>query len=307
MRSDEAKGKRMSFTNLAMDSPTSTIPVPRTGKKMSFTDLADGTESKSINFDAGFFEDSEKDEEDGSPIPGEYDEESAEESQSDDDDDDDDDSPAASSQQKKVVIVEVKVPSNARVGQIVNVRYYDRMYNVAIPRQAIGKEKFKTKIEIDLSNPEEGKAFVHGYGLYRQTRAGVFKMWKHVYLLCTPRSLVVYKSERDYRDNTGIIDDIHIHSMCEIGKMYAKEDRASKRKVWQMKILENDPQTNRDAIRDLGLWKMDPRLPITERIKIGAVEGESGKLLLVKMRTMLQDRVKKLQQINLARSCVKNM
>ena len=87
--------------------------------------------------------------------------------------------------------------------------------------------------------------------------------------------------------------------------MYSKEDRASKREVWQMKILENDQESNKDEIRDLRLWKMDPRIPIKERMKIGAVDG--GKKLLEDIRAMLQERLKKMQQVALAKNCVRDM
>lgn len=180
------------------------------------------------------------------------------------------------------------------------------MYKVAIPRSAIGKKSFKTKIVIDTSDSTEGKNFITGYGLLRQSRV-VYKMWKHVYMCCTPTSLTIYESERDYRNGTGIVDEFRVHALCEFGKMYSKEDRASKRQVWQMKILENDQESNKDEIRDMRLWKMDPRIPIKERMKIGAVDGVRGKKLLEDIRAMLQERLKKLQQVALAKNCVRDM
>jgi len=294
------KNKRASFSDLMMDSPS--VPVPQSGKRMSFTDIADGTKKNvSIDFDAGFFNDETEPKNDD--VTSDASSSSSSSSSSEEEDDDD----TQDKNTKKVVVLKVKVPRNARVGQVVNVRHYDRMFTVKIPHAAIGKKSFKVKIEIDTSKPDEGKNFITGHGLLRQSRV-VYKMWKHVYFCCTPTSLTVYESEEDYRKNTGIVDTIKLHTLCEIGKLYAKEDRASKRQVWQMKIMENElNSSNQAAIRDHKLWKMDPRVPITERVKIGAVEGHHGKKLLMDIRAMLQQRLKKLQQVALAKSCVRNM
>ena len=289
---DIVQQKRASFSDL-VGSP---LPVPTSGKRTSFTDIVD--------FDAGFFDDTPE------PATNKFIEDTSDlessSSSSSSDDDDSDVEDVVKEETKKVVVVKVKVPKNARVGQFVNVRHYDRMYKVAIPRVAIGKKSFKAKIEIDTSDPAEGKNFITGYGLLRQSRV-VYKMWKHVYICCTPTTLTIYESERDYRSNTGIVDEFKVHTLCEFGKLYSKEDRASKRHVWQMKILENDQDSNRDEIHDLRLWKMDPRIPIKERMKIGAVDGDRGKKLLEDIRTMLQERLKKMQQVALAKTCVRDM
>ena len=286
-----------SSSSAAVSSSTVTPAVSskKNRKRMSFSDLVGGDanppKETTSDEDFVFFE-------------------AEVEANEDNDEDETDEAENDADEQKKASgtrIIRVKVPPGAKPGQIVQVRDGVRMFNVSVPADA-AKRGFGTfPVEVAHENTHSSRAkFLHGIALYRTGR--LLKSWRSIYVSYTHDGfLTLFGSREDFLRNRNIIDQVRIHGFMQVGKIYLKEDsgRSKLGNVWQMKILENDVQANREKIKVMKLWKLDDRLDVRERIKLGAFNGVEGKGFLENLQEHMTKRIMRLQKANLANTQTK--
>eukprot|EP00939_MAST-03C_sp_MAST-3C-sp1_P004208 g4208.t1 len=298
--------KKMSFSDLVAPSPS--VEMSKTkAKRLSFTDI--------IGEDNDF--ETEKRRDSGDEFADPFGEE---EGYGDDDDDDDDDdgsdgdedgtkesevlSSRSESQETTTKVIRVRVPSGAKPGQIARIVYEGSAYNVAIPADAAkrGFGTFPVEVAVGrVSRSSESSGFVHGEVMIRQGR--VFKKWISAYASYSKDGfLTLYRSKKAWMLNRDFIDQISIHGFMSCGEIYSKADPKSEsgKHVWQMKILENDVAANASKIKSLKLWKIDDRMSVHERIKLGAINADVGKHFLESLQRKIWERIDRMQKGNLS-------